>query len=241
MEHVMSKFIKRRNRPSFEPKADKKETKKEETKKAEESSEDEEETEQQWEQRTDPYGRLCWQHRQTGQVTYGTSYALHQQGYNTGLAAKGFDSDDDDDDNKKPAAAAAAAAAPVPALAPVAVVPPPQPYMQQPQYGISPVPRQYYGHSPVPYGMSPVAMYPAAPWNAMPASPVPVQVPEYIKRQHAEALKAKKKKEEEEKKKKAAEKKKIAAGVWEKLYTRDGGKFWQHSVTGETSKTDPYY
>lgn len=59
--------------------------------------------------------------------------------------------------------------------------------------------------------------------------------------QHAEALKAKKKMEEEEKKKKKAEKKKIAAGVWEKLYTRDGGKFWQHSVTGETSKTDPYY
>ncbi|CAM9686718.1 unnamed protein product, partial [Ectocarpus sp. 13 AM-2016] len=179
------------------------------------------------------------QHRKTGQVTYGTSYALHQQGYNTGLAAKGFDSDDDDND-KKPAAAAAAAA-PVPALAPVAMVPPPQPYMQQPQYGISPVPQQYYGHSPVPYGVSPVAMYQAAPWNAMPASPVPVQVPEYIKRQHAEALKAKKKKEEEEEKKKKAEKKKIAAGAWEKLYTRDGGKFWQHSVTGEISKTDPYY
>ncbi|CAM9573769.1 unnamed protein product, partial [Ectocarpus fasciculatus] len=179
MEHIMSKVIKRRNRPSYEPKADKKETKKEETKKKEEasSSEDEEETEQQWVQRTDPYGRLCWQHRQTGQVTYGNSYALHQQGYNTSLAEKGFESDDDNND--KPSAAAAAAA---PALAPVAVVPPPQAYMQ-PQYGISPVPPQYYGHSPVPYGVSPVAMYPAAPWNAMPASPVPVQVPEYIKRQ----------------------------------------------------------
>lgn len=40
-----------------------------------------------------------------------------------------------------------------------------------------------YMPSPVPYGMSPVAMYPAAPWNAMPVSPVPMSVPEYVKRQ----------------------------------------------------------
>lgn len=51
--------------------------------------------------------------------------------------------------------------------------------------------------------------------------------------QHAEAQK-------EKKKKAAEEKKRIAAGVWERHYTNDGGKFWQHSVTGKKVSQDPF-
>lgn len=47
-------------------------------------------------------------------------------------------------------------------------------------------------------------------------------------------MKAKKKKE-------AEEKKRIAAGVWERFYTDDGEKYWQHSVTGKKVSEDPYY
>lgn len=53
-------------------------------------------------------------------------------------------------------------------------------------------------------------------------------------KQHAEEEKARKKKEE-------AEKKRIAAGVWERFYTHDGDKYWQHSVTGKKVDRDPYY
>ncbi|CAM9103618.1 unnamed protein product [Scytosiphon promiscuus] len=234
MEQLLSKVIKRRKRPTYVPK--KEEAKKEESSSSSSSSEDEKEKEKpEWVYMTDPYGRPCWQHRKTGQVTYGNSY--QPAGYNAQMAQEAFagdDSDSDDDKKKKPAAYAARAAAPPP-VAPIAVMqqppaygPPGMPYMQ------SPVHPQYYGQSPVPYGMSPVAVYSTAPWNAMPASPVAVQVPEYIKKQHAEAEKARKKKEE-------AEKKRIAAGVWERFYTDDGGMYWQHSVTGKKVSRDPYY
>lgn len=117
------------------------------------------------------------QHRRTGQVTFGQSYA----GYNQKAAGAALDGDSDDDDDKdkkdrKPAAAAAVA------VAPAAVQYPPQ-YPPGVGYMPSPVHPMGYIPSPVPYGMSPVAMYPAAPWNAMPVSPVPMQVPEYIKKQ----------------------------------------------------------
>ena len=109
-------------------------------------------------------------------MTYGQSYT----GYNQAAAGKALDADSDDDEDdkkgKKPAAA------PAVAVAPVAVPYPPQ-YPPGVGYMPSPVHPMGYVPSPVPYGMSPVAMYPAAPWNAMPVSPVPMQVPEYIKKQ----------------------------------------------------------
>lgn len=120
------------------------------------------------------------QHRRTGQVTYGQSYAGYNPAAAGGAALDGSDSDSDEDSNKKPAAPA-----------PIVVnhqYPAQQQYPAQYPPGVgympSPVHPMGFAPSPVPYGMSPVAMYPAAPWNAgMPASPVPVQVPEFIKRQ----------------------------------------------------------
>lgn len=160
------------------------------------------------------------QHAATGQVTYGGSY----NSYNPALAQQGFSE------------------APMPVSAVGAAVAPPG-Y----GYGMSPVPWSnspvpYV--SPVPYGASPVAMYPIAPWNmgAMPPqSPVPQQVPDYVKRQYAEAKKAQlkmlQKKQEEEQKKVEAR----PGGVWETLYDLHGNKYWQHSVSGRKLKTDPYW
>lgn len=113
-------------------------------------------------------------------MTYGNSY--QPAGHNAQMAQKAFAADDSDsDDGKTKKIEVRVAPAPVAPIAmmqqPPSYGPPGMPYMQ------SPVHAQYYGHSPVPYGMSPVAVYPAAPWNAMPASPVAVQVPEYIKKQ----------------------------------------------------------
>ena len=65
------------------------------------------------------------------------------------------------------------------------------------------------------------------------AFPLPLPPRPALDEKHAEAAKAKKKKEEEEKKR-------IAAGVWERHYTNDGGKFWQHSVTGKKVSQDPF-
>ncbi|CAN0030146.1 unnamed protein product, partial [Hapterophycus canaliculatus] len=165
--------------PCLPPRSEKKE---EAASSSSSSSEEEEESatpdKPEWVYMTDPYGRPCWQNRKTGQVTYGNSY--RPPGYNPHMGQNALDGDSDDDDDKKPAARPPA---PLPPPVPVAVMPqhpgygpPGMPYMH------SPVHPQYFGHSPVPYGMSPVAVYPAAPWNAMPASPVPRQVPEYVKK-----------------------------------------------------------
>jgi len=116
------------------------------------------------------------QHRKTGQVTYGNSYATHQAGYNPMLGNQALDGSDSDSDSggkkgkKKPP----------PPPPPVATVYPPHGGMG---YVPAPVPPVGFMPSPVPYGVSPVAMYPVAPWNSMPVSPVPMQVPEYIKKQ----------------------------------------------------------
>lgn len=32
----------------------------------------------------------------------------------------------------------------------------------------------------------------------------------------------------------------IDIGTWDRKYDRDGGKFWMNSVTGQTSRVDPY-
>eukprot|EP00903_Cladosiphon_okamuranus_P008940 g8556.t1 len=200
------------------------------------SEEEEKETPQEWIMIRDPQGNVAWQNRRTGQVTYGQSYTGYDRKAAGAALDADSDSDEDDDKDKKKGKKPAAAAAMV---APVAMHYPPQ-YPPGVGYMPSPVAPVGYMASPVTYGMSPVAMYPAAPWNAMPVSPVPVEVPEYVKKQHAELMKAKKKKEEEEKKKKEEEKKRIAAGVWERHYTNDGGKFWQHSVTGKKVSEDPF-
>lgn len=123
-----------------------------------------------WVQVQDPVGRLCWQNRKTGQVTYGNNIAVPQQGYNPNLTGD-----------------------PVYGAAPASAVPiGPPGYMVQPgPYIPSPV-----GGG---YGRSPVAMYQAPPWAGGGAGPaVPVVVPDYVKKQiHAEK---KRKEEESRKK-----------------------------------------
>lgn len=170
-----------------------------------------------WQNLVEKYRR----HIETGQVTYGNSYAMPQQGYNPALAQQGFSD----------------VPLPVQAPGPGVVMPPGV------NYGVSPAPYM----SPAPYGASPVAMYPAAPWNnnmMAPVSPVPHQVPEYVKRQRADEL-AKAQAEEAARVKATAEleaeKKRLAmGGVWERYYGDNGGRYWQNTATGETRATDPY-
>lgn len=81
-----------------------------------------------------------------------------------------------------------------------------------------------------------------APWNVgvAPVSPVPQEVPEYIKKQYAQAEKVRKKKEEEKKRKE--EKKREAKGSWTRIYDHQEGKYyWESSVTGRKVDRDPYY
>lgn len=96
----------------------------------------------------------------------------------------------------------------------------------------APFPVQY--HPPgqqwilTPHGYQPMP----APWHAgmIPISPVPFFIPVLL------PSPVQKEKETEQEKEKEKEK----DGVWERKYDGDGGKYWEHSGTGQRARMDPF-
>ncbi|CAM9871292.1 unnamed protein product [Ascophyllum nodosum] len=80
-----------------------------------------------------------------------------------------------------------------------------------------------------------------APWNTGPApvSPVPQQVPMFLKKQSTEAEKAWKKQVKEKKEKELREKE--AKGTWETCYDEDGYRYFKNTASGRRRETDPYF